>query len=578
MKLRSAEWWSGPEYYNFARRAWLRSEGFTRDAVEGKPVIGICNSWSELNNCNAHLRTVAEAVKRGVWAAGGVPLEFPTISLGEMFMRPTAMLFRNLMAMDVEECIRANPMDGVVLLCGCDKTTPAQLMGAASADLPAIVVPGGPMLSGLWKDQKLGSGTDGRKLFDMYRAGKINDEELCEIEGGLARSAGHCTVMGTASTMTSLAEALGMTLTGCAAVPAVDSRRMTFAELSGRRMVEMVRENLRPSAVMTRQAFENAITVNMAIGGSTNAVIHLIAIAGRLGIELELDLFDSISRRTPFLVNVKPSGEFLMEDFFSAGGVPAVMREILPLLHSDAITVTGKSIAENVNHAPCHRREVIRTANEPLHPEGGTVVLRGNLAPDGAVIKQTAASPHLLQHTGPAYVFETHAQMLREIDREDLPVTRDTVLVMKNCGPIGGPGFPEWGQIPLPRKMLLEGVNDMVRISDARMSGTSFGTVVLHVAPESAVGGPLALVRTGDMIELDTAGRRVSLLVADDELAHRRTQFVKPVPHYTRGYGRLFLEHVTQANRGCDFDFLEAENLKPAPLTDDTVPSPSCHK
>jgi len=530
-----------------------------RDAVEGKPVIGICNSWSELNNCNAHLRTVAEAVKRGVWAAGGVPLEFPTISLGEMFMRPTAMLFRNLMAMDVEECIRANPMDGVVLLCGCDKTTPAQLMGAASADLPAIVVPGGPMLSGLWKDQKLGSGTDGRKLFDLYRAGKINDEELCEIEGGLARSAGHCTVMGTASTMTSLAEALGMTLTGCAAVPAVDSRRMTFAEQSGRRMVEMVRENLRPSAVMTRQAFENAITVNMAIGGSTNAVIHLIAIAGRLGIELELDLFDSISRRTPFLVNVKPSGEFLMEDFFSAGGVPAVMREILPLLHGGAITVTGKSIAENVNDAPCHRREVIRTTADPLHAEGGTVVLWGNLAPDGAVIKQTAASPHLLQHIGPAYVFETHAQMLQEIDREDLPVTRDTVLVMKNCGPKGGPGFPEWGQIPLPRKMLLEGVEDMVRISDARMSGTSFGTVVLHVAPESAVGGPLALVHTGDMIELDTTGRRVSLLVTEDELAHRRAQFVPPVPHYTRGYGRLFLEHVTQANRGCDFDFLEAE-------------------
>lgn len=557
MKLRSAEWWSGPEYYNFARRAWLRSEGFTRDAVEGKPVIGICNSWSELNNCNAHLRTVAEAVKRGVWAAGGVPLEFPTISLGEMFMRPTAMLFRNLMAMDVEECIRANPMDGVVLLCGCDKTTPAQLMGAASANLPAIVVPGGPMLSGIWKDQKLGSGTDGRKLFDLYRAGKINDEELCEIEGGLARSAGHCTVMGTASTMTSLAEALGMTLTGCAAVPAVDSRRMTFAEMSGRRIVDMVREDLKPSTVMTREAFENAITVNMAIGGSTNAVIHLIAIAGRLGVELELDLFDVISRRTPFLVNVKPSGEFLMEDFFVAGGVPAVMREVLPLLHRDAITVTGKSIASNVSEAPCHRRDVIRPATDPLHAEGGTVVLRGNLAPDGAVLKQTAASPELLQHKGQAYVFETHAQMLQEIDRDDLPVTRDTVLVMKNCGPVGGPGFPEWGQIPLPRKMLLEGVTDMVRISDARMSGTSFGTVVLHVAPESAVGGPLALVQTGDWIELDTAGRLVSLLVSDEELARRRAAFVPPPPHYTRGYGRLFLEHVTQANRGCDFDFLE---------------------
>jgi len=454
-------------------------------------------------------------------------------------------------------------MDGVVLLCGCDKTTPAQLMGAASADLPAIVVPGGPMLSGLWKDQKLGSGTDGRKLFDLYRAGKINDEELCEIEGGLARSAGHCTVMGTASTMTSLAEALGMTLTGCAAVPAVDSRRMTFAEQSGRRIVEMVRENLRPSSVLTRQAFENAITVNMAIGGSTNAVIHLIAIAGRLGIELELDLFDSLSRRTPFLVNVKPSGEFLMEDFFSAGGVPAVMREILPLLHGDAPTITGRTIAQNVSTAPCHRPEVIRPYAQPLHPEGGTVVLWGNLAPDGAVIKQTAASPELLQHVGPAYVFETHAQMLREIDQDDLPVTRDTVLVMKNCGPKGGPGFPEWGQIPLPRKMLLAGVKDMVRISDARMSGTSFGTVVLHVAPESAVGGPLALVQTGDRIELDTAGRRVNLLVPEEELARRRAEFVPPAPHYTRGYGRLFLDHVTQANRGCDFDFLERERAQP---------------
>jgi len=559
MKLRSAEWWSGPEYYNFARRAWLRSEGFAPDAAQGKPVIGICNSWSELNNCNAHLRTVAEAVKRGVWAAGGVPLEFPTISLGEMFMRPTAMLFRNLMAMDVEESIRANPIDGVVLLCGCDKTTPAQLMGAASANIPAIVVPGGPMLSGIWKDQKLGSGTDGRKLFDLYRAGKLNDEELCEIEGGLARSAGHCTVMGTASTMTSLAEALGMTLTGCAAVPAVDSRRMLFAELSGRRIVEMVREDLAPATILTREAFENAITVNMALGGSTNAVIHLIAIAGRLGIELELELFDRISRRTPFLVNVKPSGEFLMEDFFIAGGVPAVMREVLPLLHGGSATVTGKTVEQNVAEAPCHSREVIRSAAEPLHPEGGTVVLKGNLAPDGAVLKQTAASPGLLQHRGPAYVFETHAQMLKEIDREDLPVTRETVLVMKNCGPKGGPGFPEWGQIPLPRKMLLEGVQDMVRISDARMSGTSFGTVVLHIAPESAIGGPLALVKTGDVIELDTAGRRVSLLVDEAELERRRAALVIPAPHYQRGYGRLFLDHVTQANRGCDFDFLQAQ-------------------
>ena len=557
-KLRSQEWWTGPEYYAFARRAWLRSEGFAPDAFQGKPVIGICNSWSELNNCNAHLRTVAEAVKRGVWTAGGVPLEFPTISLGEMFMKPTAMLFRNLMAMDVEESIRANPLDGVVLLCGCDKTTPAQLMGCASADIPAIVVPGGPMLSGQWKDKKLGSGTDGRKLFDLYRAGKLNDEELCEIEGGLSRSAGHCTVMGTASTMTSLAEALGMTLTGCANIPAVDSRRLTMAEMSGRRIVEMVREDLRPSHIMTRKAMENAITVNMAIGGSTNAVVHLLALAGRLGIDLDMREFDEISRRTPYIVNVKPSGEFLMEDFFAAGGVAAVMREVLPLLHGDAPTVTGKTIAENVANSACHRPEVIRTAADPLHAEGGTVVLYGNLAPDGAVLKQTAASPSLLQHRGPAYVFETYAEMHEEIDRDDLPVTAETVLVMKNCGPKGGPGFPEWGQIPLPRKLLKQGVTDMVRISDARMSGTSFGTVVLHIAPESYVGGPLAAVQTGDLIELDTVGRRIELLVPRDEIARRLANYQPPTPKYERGYGKLFLEHVTQANLGCDFDFLRA--------------------
>ncbi len=387
-KLRSQEWFADPAYYGFARRAWLRSEGFTAEAFQNKPVIGICNSWSELNNCNAHLRTVAEAVKRGVWAAGGFPLEFPTISLGEMFMRPTTMLYRNLMAMDVEESIRANPIDGVVLLCGCDKTTPAQLMGAASADIPAIMVPGGPMLAGQWRDRRLGSGTDGRKLFDLFRTGRLTEEEWSEIEGGIARSAGHCTVMGTASTMTSLAEAMGMTLPGCANVPAPDSRRLAMAEMSGRRMVDIVREDLRPSRILTRQAFENAITVDMAIGGSTNAVIHLIAIAGRLGIDLRLDEFDRISRRTPYIANIKPSGEFLMEDFYYAGGLPVVIKEILHLLDGDALTVTGKSVRENVESAECFRRDVIRTAAEPLHAEGGTVVLYGNLAPGGAVIKQ----------------------------------------------------------------------------------------------------------------------------------------------------------------------------------------------
>jgi dihydroxy-acid dehydratase len=555
-KLRSQEWWGQPNYESFTRRAWMRSEGFSSDFFQNKPVVGICNSWSELNNCNAHLRTVAEAVKRGVLAAGGFPLEFPTISLGEVYMKPTTMLYRNLMAMDVEECIRAYPMDAVVLLCGCDKTTPAQLMGAASADIPAIVVPGGPMLSGQWRDRKLGSGTDGRKLFDLFRTGRVSEEEWCEIEGGISRSAGHCTVMGTASTMTSLAEALGMTLTGSANIPAPDSRRLTIAEMSGRRAVELALEDLRPSQIMTRQALENAITVDMAIGGSTNAVVHLLAIAGRLGINLTLDEFDSISRRTPYIANVKPSGEYLMEDFFYAGGLPVVMKEILNLLHGDALTVTGKTIRENVQGAVCHARNVIRAASEPLHAEGGTVILYGNLAPDGAVIKQTAASPHLLQHRGPAYVFENYEQMRAQIDSMDLPVTKDTVLVMKNCGPKGAPGFPEWGHIPMPKTLLEQGVADMVRISDARMSGTSFGTVVLHAAPESALGGPLAVVKTGDEIRLDVAGRQVELCVPSQEIQRRLQTFTPAAPKYDRGYGRMFLEHVTQANLGCDFDFL----------------------
>jgi len=553
---RSRDWFQTPEYYGLARRAWLRSEGFPRDIFDGKPVVGICNSWSELNNCNAHLREVACAVKRGVWAAGGLPLEFPTISLGEMFMKPTTMLYRNLMAMDVEESIRANPIDGVVLLCGCDKTTPAQLMGAASADIPAIVVPGGPMLAGLWKGNKLGSGTDGRKLFDLYRTGRIGDEELNEIEGCLARTAGHCAVMGTASTMTSLAESLGMTLPGCANIPAPDSRRLAMAELSGRRIVEMIAEDLRPSRIMTRPAFENAITMLMALGGSTNAVVHLIAIAGRLGIRITLDDFDRISRRTPYIVNVKPSGEFVMEDLFEAGGVPAVMNEIRPLLHLDCMTATGRTLADNLAGAKTLNRDVIRAASAPLSNEGGIAIVYGNLAPDGAVIKQTAASPRLLRHRGPAYVFESREQMVAEIDSDNLPVDEDTVLVMKNCGPKGAPGFPEWGHIPMPRKLLERGVTDMVRISDARMSGTSFGTVVLHVAPESAVGGPLAIVRTGDEIVLDVPRRRLDVKLTDEEIRCRLDAFTPPPPKYHRGYGRLFLEHVTQANLGCDFDFL----------------------
>jgi dihydroxy-acid dehydratase len=477
-----------------------------------------------------------------------------------MFIRPTSMLLRNLMSMDVEESIRANPLDGVVLLCGCDKTTPAQLMGAASADLPAIVVTGGPMLSGQWRDRKLGAGTDGRKLFDLYRTGKLTEGELCEIEGGLARSPGHCTVMGTASTMASVAEALGMTLPGCAAIPAPDSRRLTLAELSGQRIVRMVLDDLRPSKIMTREALENAITVNMAIGGSTNAVVHLLAIAGRLDIDLKLDEFDRISRRTPCIANIKPSGEFLMEDLFAAGGIPAVMKEILHLLHAEALTANGQTLRENVAQAECWNRDVIRPLSNPLSEEGGTVVLKGNLAPRGAVIKHTAASPHLLQHRGPAFVFETYREMHDLIDSPDLPVTRDSVLVMKNCGPKGAPGFPEWGQIPMPRVLLNQGVTDVVRISDARMSGTSFGTVVLHAAPESAVGGPLAAVETGDEVELDTAGRLLTLHLPDVEIARRLAARPAPKPHYERGYGWMFLQHVNQADEGCDFDFLRQHN------------------
>ncbi len=555
-KLRSQEWFGGFSYESTTRRAWMRSQGFGPQVFQGKPVVGICNSFSELNNCNAHLRELAEAVKRGVWAAGGFPLEFPTISLGEVFMKPTSMLFRNLMAMDVEESIRANPIDGVVLLAGCDKTTPAQLMGAASADIPALMVTGGPMLAGNWKGNVLGSGTDGRKYFQEVRAGRITEEQWCEIESCIARSAGHCTVMGTASTMASMAEALGMAPTGNAAIPAVDSRRYQLAEAAGRRIVEMIREDLRPSQVLTRAAFENAIKVDMAIGGSTNAVVHLMAIAGRAGVDLSLSDFDRLSRQTPFLANVKPSGEYVMEDFFYAGGLPAVMRELLPLLDGTAVTVTGRTVAENLQNVEAGDRQVVRALDQPIHPEGGTAILYGSLAPDGAVIKQTAASPRLLQHRGRALVFSSFDQLKARIDDAALDVDQNTVLVLQNAGPRGGPGMPEWGHLPIPSKLLKKGIDDMVRISDARMSGTSFGTDVLHVAPEAAVGGPLALVQTGDEISLDVAGRRLDLCVPEDELNRRRAAWRPATPHYTRGYGKLFLEHVTQANLGCDFDFL----------------------
>jgi dihydroxy-acid dehydratase len=555
-RLRSRHWFGKRDRWGLGHRAWLRAEGFSEMVFEGKPVIGICNSWSELNNCNAHLRQVAEAVKRGVWAAGGFPLEFPTISLGEMLMKPTTMLYRNLMAMDVEECIRAYPLDGVVLLCGCDKTTPAQLMGAASADVPAIMVPGGPMLRGMWRGLEIGSGTDIRRFWEEVRAGRMTEEEWCEVESCVSRSSGHCTVMGTASTMACIAEALGMTLPGAADIPAPDSRRLASAEASGARAVEMALEDIRPSQIMTAQAFDNAIRADMAIGGSTNAIVHLVAIAGRLGIDLPLEKFDELSRTTPLIANLKPSGKFLMEDFCYAGGLPAALKEISSLLHLDAMTVTGKSIGENIERAGCYNREVIKTLQEPLRPQGGTVVLRGNLAPLGAVIKQSAASEHLLKHQGRAVVFENGEDMAARIDDPNLDVNENSVLVLKNTGPKGAPGMPEWGHLPIPKKLLQAGVKDMVRLSDARISGTSFGTIVVHIAPESAIGGPLAAVKDGDMIELDVAARRLELLVPEAELQSRLSSWKPPAPHYTRGYGKLFLDHILQADEGCDFDFL----------------------
>jgi dihydroxy-acid dehydratase len=555
--LRSRNWFGRQDLDGFAHRSWLKTEGYSDLVFDGRPVIGIGNSWSELTNCNAHLRQVAEAVKRGVWSAGGFPLEFPTISLGEVLMKPTTMLFRNLMAMDVEECIRAYPLDAVVLLSGCDKTTPAMLMGAASADVPTIMVTGGPMLRGVWRQEELGSGTDLWRLWAEKRAGRLTDEELCEAESCMSRSSGHCMVMGTASTMASMVEALGMTLPGNAAIPAPDSRRLALAELSGRRAVEMARAGgPKPSEILTAHAFDNAIRADMAIGGSTNAIIHLVAIAGRAGVPLPLTRFDELSRTTPFLVNVRPSGKYLMEDFFYAGGLPAVLRQLLPLLHADALTVNGRALGDNVRDATCYNEDVIRPLAMPIAREGGTVILRGNLCPDGAVLKQSAASPHLLTHRGRAVVFEDHADLHRRIDDPALPIDETSVLVLKQVGPKGAPGMPEWGAAPIPTRLLRKGVKDMVRISDARMSGTSYGTVVLHVAPESAVGGPLALVHDGDEIELDVPNRRLTLRVSDEELARRRAAWRPRAPHFTRGYGRMFLDHVLQADEGCDFDFL----------------------
>jgi dihydroxy-acid dehydratase len=541
--------------WGLTRRAWFKASGFD-DIDLTKPVVGIAQTWSEFNHCHIHFRDLAEAVKRGVWQAGGLPLEFPTISLGEYHISTTTMLYGNLMAMDVEEMIRAQPMDGVVLLASCDKNIPAMLMGAASANKPAILLTGGPMLTSRWNGQTLGACTDCRRLTEEFRAGKISREQYGEIEEALGRSTGHCMVMGTASTMAAIGEALGMSLPGTAAIPAPDSRRLRLAEAVGRQMVETIRLGLTPARVMTEAAFHNAIRLLMAIGGSTNAVVHLPAIAGRLGIPLPLSLFDTFSRTTPLLVNLRPAGEYHMEDLFEAGGIPAVLNQMAPMLSPQPLTVTGQSLAEAMGAARIVRPEVIHTIDNPLSAEGGMAILHGNLCPDGAVIKHSAASPHLLQHRGRAVVFRSQDDLEARIDDPALDVKADDILVLQNVGPIGGPGMPEWGSIAIPKKLLEAGVRDMVRLSDARMSGTARGTVVLHVCPEAAVGGPLALVRDGDEIELDVAGRVLNVQISEHELERRKREWQPPAAAFERGYGRLFLEHVLQADQGCDFDFL----------------------
>jgi L-arabonate dehydrase len=553
-KFRSAHWFGGLDRDGFIHRSWMR--GYPRDAFDGRPVIGICNTWSELTPCNAHLRDIAERVKRGVLEAGGLPLEFPVMSLGETNLRPTAMMFRNLASMDVEESIRGNPIDGVVLLCGCDKTTPSLVMGAASCDVPAIVVSGGPMLNGNFRGRAIGSGTIVWQMDDEVRSGKVTMAEFMEAETCMSRSAGHCMTMGTASTMASMVEALGLALPQNAAIPAPDSRRGVLAQLSGRRIVEMVREDLRISCILKRENFENAIRVNAAIGGSTNAVIHLLAIAGRVGVDLKLDDFDKLGRDMPLLVDLQPSGKFLMEDFYYAGGVPAVVRELGDFIHRDAPTVNGKSIGENTAEAPCWNAEVIRPVREPLKERAGIAVLRGNLAPNGAVIKPSAATARLLKHRGRAVVFESIEDLRARTDLADLEIDENSVMVLKGAGPRGYPGMPEVGNMPIPRKLLERGVTDLVRISDARMSGTAYGTVVLHVSPESAVGGTLALVRDGDEIELDVEARRLELRVDESELAARRAKWEAPASQASGGYHKLYIDHVMQADVGADFDFL----------------------
>ena len=559
-KRRSSLWYGNKDRDGFIHRSWMKNQGFPDHAFDGRPIIGICNTWSELTPCNSSLRDLGEGVKRGVWEAGGFPVEFPVMSLGETQMKPTAMLFRNLLAMDVEESIRAYGIDGVILLGGCDKTTPGQLMGAASVDLPTIVVSSGPMLNGKWQGQDIGSGTDVWKFSEAVRAGDMSLSDFMAAESGMSRSKGVCMTMGTASTMSCLVEAMGLSLPTNGALPAVDARRMALAHLTGKRIVEMVDEELKPSEILSREAFINAILTNAAVGGSSNVVVHLLAIAGRVGIGLNLDDID-LGKHVPLLVNCMPSGAYLMEDFCYAGGIPAVLAEISHLLEP-AKTVLGSGLEEYYKDAECWNRDVIFPFKDPVKQDAGLTVLRGSLAPEGAIIKPSAATPELLEHRGPAYVFESVEDMKANINNDDLPVTKDTILVLKGCGPKGYPGMAEVGNMPIPAKLVKEGLRDMVRISDARMSGTAYGTVVLHVAPEAAAGGVLALVKTGDEIVLSAKEGRLDLLVEDEELSARRTYMSTPLPDYERGYIKLYIDHVLGADKGADLDFLVGNDTR----------------
>jgi dihydroxy-acid dehydratase len=564
-ELRSNRWFGADDMRSFGHHSRAAQMGYSRADYLGKPIIAIINTWSDINACHAHFRQRAEEVKRGVLQAGGFPLEMPAMALAEVFQKPTTMLYRNMLAMETEELLRSYPVDGCVLMGGCDKTTPALLMGAISMNLPAIFLPAGPMLSGHFRDQKLGSGSDVWKYWAEKRAGNITDEQWRGIEDGIARSPGHCMTMGTASTMTSAAEAMGFTLPGAVSIPAADSRHARMATETGRRIVDMVWEDLKPTDFLTPASIDNAVTTVLALGGSTNAVVHMVAVARRAGVPLTIDRFDELARRTPLIANIRPAGKFLMEDFFYAGGLRALLSEMRDLLSLDERTVNGRTLGDNIAGAEVFNRDVILPREGALVASDSLAVLRGNLAPNGAVIKPAAAEPHLLRHTGPALVFADYNDMAARIDDPALPVTRDSVIVLKNAGPLGAPGMPEWGQLPIPKKLLAQGVRDMVRISDARMSGTSYGACVLHVSPESYIGGPLALVQDGDLIELDVAARKLELHVSAEDLAVRRAAWQRPAPRFERGFGALYQQHITQADQGCDFDFLEGTAPTPEP-------------